>query len=143
VFDALALKAPLASPTFTGTPTAPTPAQGDNDTSIATTAFVNTEIASDAPVGLARVAATGTVISFAVPQKYGSVATPETGNITYSTTGLVLGMYQMLLHNHSSTPTMPSEFVIVWGGYVVNVLNTIRMEVIESNYIEVTISQEL
>lgn len=34
------LGAPLASPVFTGNPTAPTPAAGDNDTSIATTAFV-------------------------------------------------------------------------------------------------------
>lgn len=33
-------KAPLASPTFTGTPAAPTPSRGDNDTSIATTEFV-------------------------------------------------------------------------------------------------------
>jgi hypothetical protein len=32
--------APLLSPAFTGNPTAPTPAFGDNDTSIATTAFV-------------------------------------------------------------------------------------------------------
>jgi hypothetical protein len=32
--------APLASPIFTGNPTAPTPSPGDNDTSIATTAFV-------------------------------------------------------------------------------------------------------
>jgi hypothetical protein len=32
--------APLASPVFTGNPTAPTPAANDNDTSIATTAFV-------------------------------------------------------------------------------------------------------
>jgi hypothetical protein len=31
----------LASPAFTGNPTAPTPTTGDNDTSIATTAFVN------------------------------------------------------------------------------------------------------
>jgi hypothetical protein len=38
----LALKAPLASPVFTGNPTAPTPSAGDNDTSVATTAFVNT-----------------------------------------------------------------------------------------------------
>jgi len=36
----LALKATIASPTFTGTPAAPTPSLGDNDTSIATTAFV-------------------------------------------------------------------------------------------------------
>lgn len=33
--------APLASPTFTGDPKAPTPTTSDNDTSIATTAFVN------------------------------------------------------------------------------------------------------
>jgi hypothetical protein len=32
--------APIASPVFTGNPTAPTPTFGDNDTSIATTAFV-------------------------------------------------------------------------------------------------------
>lgn len=38
---AIALKAPLASPTFTGAPTAPTPAALDNSTAIATTAFVN------------------------------------------------------------------------------------------------------
>lgn len=36
----LAAKAPLASPVFTGTPTAPTPAAGDNSTNIATTAYV-------------------------------------------------------------------------------------------------------
>lgn len=35
----LALKAPLASPAFTGNPTAPTPATVDEDTSIATTAW--------------------------------------------------------------------------------------------------------
>jgi hypothetical protein len=33
-------RAPLASPTFTGTPAAPTPAANDNTTKIATTAFV-------------------------------------------------------------------------------------------------------
>jgi hypothetical protein len=38
--NALALKAPLASPALTGNPTAPTPATEDADTSIATTAFV-------------------------------------------------------------------------------------------------------
>ena len=34
--------APIASPAFTGTPTAPTPANASNDTSLATTAFVKT-----------------------------------------------------------------------------------------------------
>lgn len=36
--------ATLASPTFTGDPKAPTPALGDNDTSLATTAFVQTTV---------------------------------------------------------------------------------------------------
>jgi hypothetical protein len=42
----LALKAPLASPALTGTPTAPTPTSGDSSTQIATTAFVTSEISS-------------------------------------------------------------------------------------------------
>ena len=46
VFDALALTAPLASPTFTGTPAAPTAAQGTNTTQVATTAYVQTETAT-------------------------------------------------------------------------------------------------
>jgi hypothetical protein len=41
-----ALKAPIASPTFTGDPKAPTPSAGDNDTTIATTAFVANAVAS-------------------------------------------------------------------------------------------------
>lgn len=40
VFTALGLKAPLASPALTGTPTAPTATVGTNTTQIATTAFV-------------------------------------------------------------------------------------------------------
>ncbi len=40
-------KASLASPTFTGTPAAPTAAQGTNTTQLATTAFVNAEISAD------------------------------------------------------------------------------------------------
>ena len=46
VTNSLALKAPLASPTFTGNPAAPTPSPGDNDTSIATTAFVTAAVAA-------------------------------------------------------------------------------------------------
>ena len=38
--------APLNSPTFTGNPTAPTPTPGDNDTSIATTAFVQSALSA-------------------------------------------------------------------------------------------------
>ena len=41
--------APLASPTFTGTPAAPTPTAGDNTTKVATTAFVATAVSAAAP----------------------------------------------------------------------------------------------
>lgn len=39
-------KADLDSPVFTGNPTAPTPSPGDNDTSLATTAFVTAALAA-------------------------------------------------------------------------------------------------
>lgn len=55
--NSLGLKAPLASPALTGTPTAPTPAQATNTTQIATTAFVQALIALRAP--LASPALTG------------------------------------------------------------------------------------
>lgn len=42
----LALKAPLASPTFTGTAAAPTPSAADNSTKIATTAYVEAAVAA-------------------------------------------------------------------------------------------------
>ncbi|MDF2969670.1 MAG: hypothetical protein K0R61_120 [Microvirga sp.] len=42
-------KAPLASPTFTGNPTAPTPSFTDDDTSVATTAFVQDVVTQAAP----------------------------------------------------------------------------------------------
>jgi len=41
-------QAPLASPTFTGTPAAPTPSSADNSTSLATTAYVQTGLATKA-----------------------------------------------------------------------------------------------
>jgi len=44
-------KAPLASPTFTGDPKAPTPTALDNDKSIANTEFVRSEIVSHAQIG--------------------------------------------------------------------------------------------
>jgi hypothetical protein len=45
----LALKAPLADPTFTGIPAAPTASVNTNTTQLANTAFVVAQIADDAP----------------------------------------------------------------------------------------------
>jgi hypothetical protein len=55
VFDALALKAPLASPALTGTPTAPTAAAGTNTTQLASCAFVQGEKASPTFTGTTTV----------------------------------------------------------------------------------------
>lgn len=44
IASAIASKADLASPTFTGTPAAPTASSGTNTTQIATTAFVKTAV---------------------------------------------------------------------------------------------------
>jgi hypothetical protein len=46
-FPGFAGFAPIASPAFTGNPTAPTPATSDNDTSIATTAYVKAQAFGD------------------------------------------------------------------------------------------------
>ena len=48
--------APLASPPFTGTPTAPTAITGTNTTQIATTAFVQAQLASSVPAATVSVA---------------------------------------------------------------------------------------
>ena len=53
---ALDLKAPLTSPAFTGTPTAPTGAAGDSSTQIATTAFVGSAAAGAANAAKPKVA---------------------------------------------------------------------------------------
>lgn len=95
------------SPVFTGTPEAPTAAQGTNTTQIATTAFINAEIAADAaPIshvgatGTAHGAATTSVAGFmsaADKTKLDGVATGATANTgTVTSVGL----------------SMPSEFSV-------------------------------
>lgn len=73
--------APLASPTFTGNPTAPTPAAGDNDTSVATTAFVKAAIDAAMlaahPVGSIEVNVTGTNPSAYIGGTWGAWGTGQ------------------------------------------------------------------
>jgi hypothetical protein len=74
---AISSKADLASPTFTGTPAAPTAGSGTNTTQIATTAFVQTAIGSISS-GVTSVAA-GTDINVT-----GTGSGPYTGAVTVS-----------------------------------------------------------
>lgn len=50
VATSLAARAPLASPAFTGTPTAPTQSNADNSTKLATTAYVQNNLTAKAPL---------------------------------------------------------------------------------------------
>jgi hypothetical protein len=70
--------APLASPALTGNPTAPTPAAGDNDTSIVTSAFVQSEKGS----GWAPAAGVWTYSSADSPTFIASIDTDLTGVIS-------------------------------------------------------------
>lgn len=92
---ALDLKAPLASPALTGTPTAPTAAVSTNTTQIATTAFVNAEIANDAPTksgggasGTWPISITGSAQSLTAPRTLTIGATGKnfdgTANVAWS-----------------------------------------------------------
>lgn len=59
VFDALVLKAPLASPALTGNPTAPTQLAGDNSTKIATTAYSDNAAATAASAAIVQTITNG------------------------------------------------------------------------------------
>jgi len=89
-------RSPLASPTFTGTPAAPTAAVGTNTTQIATTAFVNAEIANDAPTktgggasGTWDINITGNAATATDSTKLPLAGGTVTGDITMSGTGFL------------------------------------------------------
>ena len=68
VTTSLSLKAPLASPALTGTPTAPTQATSNNSTRIATTAFVKAQgyVTTDTNYYLNGITRSGNVLTFSV-----------------------------------------------------------------------------
>jgi hypothetical protein len=88
---AVSAKASLASPSFTGVPTAPTAPVNTSTTQLATTAFVNNEIANDAP-GKTGAGASGTwPISISGNADTANTATALATSRTISLTGDVSG----------------------------------------------------
>lgn len=73
----LALKADLASPTFTGTPAAPTATAGTNTTQVATTAFVTAAVAPKAPLASPALTGTPTAPTAAAGTNTTQIATTE------------------------------------------------------------------
>jgi hypothetical protein len=92
----LGLKAPLASPAFTGTPTAPTAVSGTNTTQIATTAFVAAAIAS----GGITIDATPTNASTNAVQSDG-VFDALALKLNISDTATMLSGYSRTSHTHT------------------------------------------
>ena len=125
VYDKFVLMAPLASPTFTGSPVAPTPATADNTTQLATTAYVKANLTSYAP--LASPTFTGTPV---IPTgATGVTQTKNTNNTTLATTAYVntsnrpaveayrSGTVQAIAHNLFTTVIFNTETIDTDAAY--------------------------
>jgi|GEM_PF-4350683 len=77
----------------------------------------------------------GTAITLETDAFYGTRTTPETGNITISYTGAVVGAEVVVWHQHSSIPTITGGTVVYVGdrGYKINQPNEILIYATASN----------
>ena len=116
---AVATKADLASPTFTGTPTLPTgtiattQTAGNSSTAISTTAFVQAAIAALHPVGSIYINATnatnpGTLLGFGTWTAFGAGRVPvgfNSANVLFDTAEETGGSANSTLPSHTHTAT--------------------------------------
>lgn len=108
---AIATKADLTSPAFTGNPTAPTASYGDNDTSIATTAFVQAALSAIYPVGSIYTNAAvstnpATLLGFGTWTAFGTgrvLVGVDTGNTAFDTLGETGGSADAIVVSHTHT----------------------------------------
>jgi hypothetical protein len=126
IATAVATKADLASPTFTGTPTLPTgtiattQSAGSNTTTIATTAFVQAAIALLYPVGSIYTNATvstnpATLLGFGTWTAFGAglvMVGFDSSNALFDTIGETGGSANAIVvsHDHTTTITDPGHF---------------------------------
>ena len=102
--------APTNDPAFTGTPTAPTAAQGTNTTQIATTAFVNAEIAADT-AGNAPIASptfTGTPAGPTAAQGTNTTQLATTAFVKTEITADIAGKADIASPTFTGTPSGPT-----------------------------------
>ena len=113
IATAVATKADLASPAFTGSPTAPTPTAGDNDTSVATTAFVQAAVNALYPVGSIYTNAAvstnpNTLLGFGTWTAFGSgkvLVGVDAGDTAFDTLGETGGSKDAITVSHTHTAT--------------------------------------
>jgi hypothetical protein len=134
IATAIATKADLASPTFTGTPTLPTgtiattQSNGNSSTAIATTAFVQAAIALLYPVGSIYTNASvstnpATLLGFGTWTAFGAGRVPvgfDAGNALFDTAEETGGSADAITvsHTHTATVTDPGH------SHTVNSYNT-------------------
>lgn len=103
--------APLASPTFTGTPAAPTAAFGTNTTQLATAAFVQAALQALHPVGSVYINATnstnpGTLLGFGTWTAFGAGRVPvgfDSGNANFNSAEKTGGSQDAIAVAHTHT----------------------------------------
>jgi len=122
IATAIATKADLASPTLTGTPTLPTgtiattQSSGNNTTAVATTAFVQTAIATLYPVGSIYINATSstnpaTLLGFGTWTAFGAgrvMVGFDSGNSLFDTAEETGGSADAINVSHTHTATSTS-----------------------------------
>ena len=107
-------KADLASPVFTGAPTAPTASSGTNTTQLATTAFVQAALSALYPVGTIYTSTVATnpasTFGFGTWEAFGAgkvLVGQDTGDISFDTLGETGGDKDAVVvahtHTHSGT----------------------------------------
>ena len=102
-----------------------------------------TQTALDTKLSVETTSITGTNISFTNDRIYGSLSSPETGNITANTTNGKLGVTNIIIHNSATAPTFSSQFKKLSGSgnYVVGVVNYIYCTFITATEIIYSINQ--
>lgn len=119
ISTAIATKANLASPEFTGTPTVPTASVGTNTTQAASTAFVQAAIALLYPVGSIYINATsavnpGTLLGFGTWTAFGAgrvMVGLNSSNALFDTAEETGGSADAIVvsHTHTATVTDPGH----------------------------------
>jgi hypothetical protein len=119
ISNAIASKADINSPTFTGTPAAPTASLGTNTTQLATTAFVTAALQAAYPVGSVYINATSasnpnTLLGFGTWTAFGAgrvMVGLDAGDALFDTAEETGGSKDAVVvsHTHTATVTDPGH----------------------------------
>jgi hypothetical protein len=130
IATAITSKADTTSPTFTGTPIAPTATAGNNSTQIATTAYVATAVGTPGTMAAQNANAVaitgGTVAATFTGNLTGNTAGVHTGAVTGNVTGTVSGNAGTVTNgvyttdftkslSSSGYQKLPGGLIIQWG----------------------------